>query len=294
MALAILLGVVGAGNAFGGTLLGGVGNTRALAGTSKATDAAPSPSPSATPLAETSPGASPSPAPAAAPSETPGPQGKAKRKKAKKTAAAAVAPVKKPNPIEKTANLPPVLQEVEAKYGQAETLQANFSQVNDVAALKTKKISSGVIMVKRPDKLRWETLKPDMNLLVSDGRHFWFYTPPFDEGEHGQVIEKPSSQINSKLANALLSGRFSVAREMKIEQESPSRVRLIPKPRTAGTVVRAEIEIDPVQKIIEKVTLEHKGGNRSEITLSKIELGKAIGDEAFLFTPPPNTDKVEQ
>ena len=148
-------------------------------------------------------------------------------------------------------------------------------------------------MVKRPDKLRWETLHPDMSLLVSDGHTFWFYTPPFDEGEHGQVIEKKSNEINSKLANALLSGRFSVAHDMKFRQESPSKFLLTPKPGTAGTVKRAEIEIDPELKLIQKVTLEHQGGNRSEITLSKIELGKKMGDDAFIFTAPPNTDKVE-
>ncbi len=190
--------------------------------------------------------------------------------------------------------LPEVLQEVEAKYAKAATLQADFTQTIEFAALKSRKVSSGVIMVKRPDKIRWETLKPDMNLLVSDGRHFWLYTPPFDEGEHGQVIERKSSEINSKLANALLSGRFSVARDMKIRQESPSRFLLVPKPGTAGTVVRAEIEINPGQKTIQKVILDHKGGNHSEIQLSRIELGKPIGDEAFVFTAPPGTDKVEK
>jgi outer membrane lipoprotein carrier protein len=205
----------------------------------------------------------------------------------------AKSPVPAKTKKKKGRELPPLLKEVEEKYTQAATLQAEFSQVNLIAALKTKKISSGVIMIKRPDKLRWETLKPDMNLLVSDGRHFWYYTPPFDEDEHGQLIEKKSSEINSKLANALLSGHFSIARDMKIRQESPSKFLIIPKARSAGTVTHAEIEINPAQKLIEKVTLEHQGGNRSEITLSKIELGKPIGDEAFIFTPPPNTDRVK-
>ena len=191
-------------------------------------------------------------------------------------------------------HLPKALQDVEAKYTKAATLQAQFTQVNDVASLKSKKTSSGVLMVKRPGKLRWETLKPDMNLLVSDGTHFWFYTPPFDEGEHGQLIERKSSQVQSRIANALLSGSFSIAKDMKITQESASRFLLVPKAGSAGTVKRAQIEIDPKEKLIRRVTLEHQGGNRSEITLDKIELGKDLGDEAFVFKAPPNTDKVSQ
>lgn len=190
--------------------------------------------------------------------------------------------------------LPEILQEVEAKYAKAQTLQADFSQVSEIASLNTKKTTTGVIMVKRPDKIRWETLKPDMNLLVSDGTRFWYYTPPFDEGEHGQVVERKSGEVNSKLANALLSGRFSVAHDMRIRQESPAKFLLIPAPGTAGTVSRAEIEIDPDAKIIHKVSLDHRGGNHTEITLSKIELGKSIGDDAFVFKAPPGTDKVEQ
>jgi outer membrane lipoprotein carrier protein len=190
--------------------------------------------------------------------------------------------------------LPPILVEMEEKYTKAATLQADFTQVNEVAALKSKKTSTGVLMVKRPNKLRWETLKPDMNLLISDGSHFWFYTPPFDEGEHGQLIERKSSQAQSRLANALLSGSFSVAKDMKIKQESPSHFLLTPKRGSAGSVIRAEIIIDPQEKLIHKVILEHQGGNRSEITLNKIELGKNLGDEPFIFKAPPNTDTVSQ
>jgi outer membrane lipoprotein carrier protein len=190
--------------------------------------------------------------------------------------------------------LPALLQEVETKYANAATLQAEFAQINESAALKTKKSTSGRIMVKRPDKLRWETLKPDMSVLVSDGKKFWFYTPPFDEDEHGQVIERKSAETNSKLANALLSGRFSAARDMRIKAQGKSRFVLTPKPGSAGTVSRATIDIEPEKKLIQKVILDHRGGNRSEITLSHIELGKPMDDDLFIFTAPPNTDKVTQ
>lgn len=193
----------------------------------------------------------------------------------------------------KKAALPPLLTEVEQKYADAKTMIAEFSQVNEIAALKQKKSSTGVIAVKRPDKLRWETVKPDPNLLVSDGKRFWLYTPPFDEGERGQLIERRSSEIQSRLASALLAGKFSVARDMRIRKKSSSRYDLIPKPGSAGTVVRAEIEVNPEKKLIEKVVLQHKGGNRSEITLTGIRLGEELADDMFVFVAPPDTDRVE-
>lgn len=36
---------------------------------------------------------------------------------------------------------------------------------------------SGTVAVKRPNLFRWDTQKPDENLLVSDGKTVWYYNP---------------------------------------------------------------------------------------------------------------------
>ena len=193
----------------------------------------------------------------------------------------------------RVSHLPELLRQVEERYSEGATLRAQFEQKELVASMNRVKQTRGTIEVKRPDKLRWETLGQDANLLVSDGKKFWFYTPPFDEGERGQVIEKKANQVNSKLAQQLISGSFSAARDMKIETIDASRFRLLPKRGSAGTVKAAEITIDPIQKEIRQVRLEHRGGNQSDITLSKIEIGAEVADERFSFKTPPNTDRVD-
>jgi outer membrane lipoprotein carrier protein len=191
-------------------------------------------------------------------------------------------------------SLPKLLQEVEKKYSKSGTITAEFSQLNENSTFSQKKASTGKIYVKLPSKIRWETEKPEPNLLVSNGKIYWFYTPPFDPTEPGQVIEKPTSQIESKLVNALLSGSFSTAQIQSIFMKNATTFDLTPKPGTAATVSKATLEIDGVTKEIKKVTLNHKGGNRSEITLSKIELGKPLSDDFFVFHAPPNTEKLQE
>lgn len=193
----------------------------------------------------------------------------------------------------RTSHLPELLRQVEERYSAGATLRAQFEQKELVASMNRVKQTRGTIEVKRPDKLRWETVGQDANLLVSDGKKFWFYTPPFDEGERGQIIEKKANQVNSRLAQQLISGSFSAARDMKIETIDASRFRLLPKKGSAGTVKAAEITIDPIQKEIRQVRLEHRGGNQSDITLSKIEIGASLGDDRFSFKVPPNTDRVD-
>lgn len=186
------------------------------------------------------------------------------------------------------------MEEIETKYAAAGSLQAQFNQINETAATGQKKTSSGVILIKWPDEFRWETQQPDPSLLISDGKTFWFYTPPFDSTEHGQVIIRKVAQVQSKLASALLSGRFSAMRGMQIKQLSPGEFELHPKKGSASTVRVARVTIDLAQKVIQKVVLEHEGGNRAEISLSHIELGKSLGEEPFHFVPPPNTDRVTE
>jgi outer membrane lipoprotein carrier protein len=196
---------------------------------------------------------------------------------------------KQKGPANKT--IPGLLEEVEATYSKAATLSADFTQITDNVALSQKKKSSGKLYLKRPSQVRWETQKPDVNLFVSNGQTSWFYTPPFDEGEHGQLVVKKSSETHSKLANALLAGSFSVVKGMKIEQKSESSFTLYPRRGTAGTIQKATIEVDLANKFIRKVILDHKGGNHAEITLSNIQLGSPLKNDLFNFVPPPNTDE---
>lgn len=216
------------------------------------------------------------------------------------SAASASRPAAKPSAKAKAkaqpspAPLPELLEEVEAKYAKSNTIEAQFTQVTHSASMGTTKTTSGILMVKRPNKVRWETLKPDKSLLVSDGRKFWFYTPPFDESEKGQVIERKSTDVQSKLAQALLSGSFSAARDMKVQKVRAAVFSLTPKPGTAGTVQKATIEIDPASKTIKRVELEHQDGNRAEITLSEIVLGKEMDERYFIFDIPPGTDVIRQ
>lgn len=166
------------------------------------------PSPSATPVPSYSPKAKEPAAPSRPPVLKPLPKPPSSSSKAPKA-----------ETYDSTeSNLPKALQEVEKRYAEAGTLFAEFKQLNETAATGQKKESQGILYAKRPGKVRWETRSPDANLLVSDGKKFWFYTPPFDEDERGQLIERKASEVQTKLANALLSGSFSIVHDMKIEE----------------------------------------------------------------------------
>ncbi len=189
--------------------------------------------------------------------------------------------------------LPPLLGEVQAQYQKVAGIEARFTQETDVKATRQVKKAKGRIWIKKPNKLRWETLEPDPNLLVSDGKTFWFYTPPFDSTERGQVMVKKSAQVQTKFLNALLSGAFDFgAGTVKVEDRMRGQFLLTPKAGTAGDVRTAEIRIDPMKKTIQEVVLVHTSGNRTEIRLEELKLVSKLEDSLFRYTADKNTDKI--
>lgn len=196
--------------------------------------------------------------------------------------------------LTEAAGIPPLLKRVESKYAGARTVIAQFTQVVSVASLKKERKSSGTIAVKRPGRMRWQIQEPDPNLLVSNGTWIWHYTPPFDENDRGQYTQRKASDVQAPLANALLSGAFSVAKDMKYRKLGNRHFELIPQKNSGGDILKAEIFIHSKKETIERIKLYHRGGNKSDIRLSQVTLGKPLSDSHFNFVPPKNTDKVVQ
>lgn len=194
----------------------------------------------------------------------------------------------------KKVSVPEELLAIEKKYLAAKTLEADFTQHDEVKLTGAKKNSAGVLMIRHPDQFRWETLKPDKNLLVSNGKRFWFYTPPFEAGERGQVIERKTTEVQSELANAILAGAFSKVHGVAITKSSATKFRLIPENGVAGSVKAAELEIDPEKNVIRKLSLEHTGGNKTEISLVNVRLAGKMSDSFFSFVTPPATDVIRE
>ncbi|MBI4925170.1 MAG: outer membrane lipoprotein chaperone LolA [Bdellovibrio sp.] len=194
--------------------------------------------------------------------------------------------------LSKQLKIPALLKQVEENYKQSNTLFTKFKQTVDQPLLKKTKTSTGLLLFKRPGKFRWETRSPEPSILVSDGKKIWFYTPPFDKDEHGQIIEKKSTQVQSALMNTLLSGSFSLAKLMKIKKLKRNMFLLIPELGSSGSVQTVEIEINVSKKLIQKMIFKQTGDNITKIDLSEITLGKKLEDSLFHFIPPPGTERI--
>lgn len=193
------------------------------------------------------------------------------------------------------AQLPPALEQVKREYQKSIGLEAEFEQTTLIQATQQNKKTSGKLWVKKPNMMRWETINPDANLLVSNGKTFWFYTPPFDSSDRGQVIVRKTGQVQTEFLSALINGDFEFKnKKTKIIEKSPREFELIPFAGTAGDVKSAKVFLDVTQKKIVKVSVEHTTGNITEIQLNKLNLSPKLDAKLFNFVPDRNTDQVTE
>ncbi len=187
--------------------------------------------------------------------------------------------------------LPSELSVVTKKYSTSKTMTARFEQKIHNASLNTEEVSEGRIFIMRPNLFRWETHTPDPSILTSNGKKAWYYIPPFRAGEAGQVTVKKASEIPSKLAINLMAGRVEEAGEFAIETKGPNEFKLVPL-ALGGDLAHIELVLESQTKLVYKVHLITRSGNRTEITLKDIQLSPKLSASMFTLQIPKGTEVI--
>ena len=173
-----------------------------------------------------------------------------------------------------------IITALQKKYEALESLQASFEQKNELKSLGRTTTSSGSLLLKKPGKLRMEYLKPENQVLVSDGRTLWIYTARFN-----QVMISETGRLGFSATPLLflagkgnLNENFHVlVEEVGIARRSggiwragqPHRIRLEPKSKGAS-YRRMWIEVEPENFTILTLAYIDNVGNKSHLRFSDV------------------------
>ena len=79
-----------------------------------------------------------------------------------------------------------ILGRVEKIY-TASKFSASFIQTSTIKAMEITDSASGKLYVQYPGKMRWEYLKPESQIIVTDGLQLWMYRPEDNQVMLGQA-----------------------------------------------------------------------------------------------------------
>jgi outer membrane lipoprotein carrier protein len=168
-----------------------------------------------------------------------------------------------------------------------ESLSGKFQQhqYSDEGALLAS--FQGNFQIVMPGKVRWETLDPMPQLLVSDGGRYWLHDPDLDQVTTGSL------DSSLQMAPAILfsgdTGRLQ--NEYEILQLSDGLFQLRPKIENS-LFKHLELSFDKTR--LEGFSMFDHMGQRTEFQLLETQQNMPVDAETFVFQVPQGSDVIYQ
>ncbi|MHC1711039.1 MAG: outer membrane lipoprotein carrier protein LolA [Solidesulfovibrio sp.] len=177
---------------------------------------------------------------------------------------------------------------IQKKYAAINAFSAEFSQAIRNAASGDTEQRSGSFIFKKPVLVRWETLKPEKELLIVGTSAVWDYFEEDKEAYRYSVEEV----INSKTMLRFLTGKANMTEDFvvvagKPEEAGPGQavLQLAPREPEPGLVM-AKVWVDLSTDLIARVFIQDFYANTNDLTLTNLVINPKINDAIFNFTPP--------
>jgi outer membrane lipoprotein carrier protein len=178
---------------------------------------------------------------------------------------------------------------VDRHYNALQSLEVHF--VQHYAGMGMQRREAGVLLMKKPGKMRWTYTDPDGKLFVLDGKYGYFYSP--GETEAQKVEEKKLDDLRSPLR--FLLGHTELEKELTGLKVSPAGngdfvLAGVPK-GLEQRVAALKITASP-EGTIRAMTIEETDGVTNTFDFSGEADNVPAPNTAFYFTPPPGVHVV--
>lgn len=175
-----------------------------------------------------------------------------------------------------------LIRKVDDHYNHLTSLRAHYTE--HYTGMGMDRTESGILLLKKPGRMRWSYAEPIGKVFVLDGKYAWFYTP--GDAQAQRVPAKELDDLRSPLR--FLLGHTQLKKELDDLTVTPDgagfRIGGVPK----GMEQRVKLLTLGVTAtgIIERMRLEEVDGAVTEFTFTNIEENIPVKNSDFVFHPP--------
>jgi outer membrane lipoprotein carrier protein len=186
--------------------------------------------------------------------------------------------------------LDPLLKGVEARYNKAKTLQVLFKEEYTPPG-HGRRTESGILMLRKPGRMRWDYSQPAGKLFVSDGKLLWLYTPAENRVERMKFQE--SDDMRAPLA--FLLGKLHFDKEFRNLQGKPegTDTRITAEPKTDNLPYSAVEFLVAADSHIKEVKVTGFDKSVLHFTFDQERVDPKLDDKLFQFQMPKGAELVE-
>ena len=187
-----------------------------------------------------------------------------------------------------------LLDQVQKKYSTLKTYRSNF--VQKFIQGKDQRVESGVLMLGRGGKMRWEYFRPQAKLFLVDGKMQYTWIPSENRVYRETVKASEDRRTPILMLLGKLQWRKVFTRVEPMDQTGGDRsilVRAFPKDESLGYQdVVLEVERNTLHLL--QITVDNVDRSKMEFSFSDIIENPPIDPQRFLFRIPRGAEIVEQ
>ncbi len=169
------------------------------------------------------------------------------------------------------------------------TGRADFTQTVTSPDGAKKKTSTGRFEFARPNRFRFEYVKPFEQLIVGDGRKVWIHDPDLQQASSRRLDLALGATPAALLAGGSLERDFDLA--ALPERDGLAWAEARPKAKEGAF---QSLRVGFRGTALAAVEVVDGFGQKSLLQFSGWQANARVDPAAFVFTPPPGTDVVEQ
>ena len=154
------------------------------------------------------------------------------------------------------------------------------------AAAGAGRSASGRFAFARPGRFRWEVLRPEEQLIVSDGKQVWFYDRDLE-----QVTIRPMGDAIGASPAAILFGSDAIERDFAVRdagvRDGVGWIEATPHRRDAGFEL---IRIGLRNGLPVAMEIRDAFGQQTRLSFESVRRDPQPDLNRFRFVPPPGVD----
>ncbi|WP_428772790.1 outer membrane lipoprotein chaperone LolA [Vibrio sp.] len=177
-------------------------------------------------------------------------------------------------------------QELSHRLGINHGFSAQFSQQVLSPDGEVVMEGEGEVDIARPSLFRWNTITPDENLLVSDGKTLWYYSPFIE-----QVSIFNQEQATEQTPFVLLTRNKASDWDNYLVSQQGDKFTLVPT-AIDSTQGKFDITIDP-KGVVKGFTVIEQDGQQSQFSFHDVKL-TTPDKKLFTFTIPRGVEVDDQ
>jgi outer membrane lipoprotein carrier protein len=187
-------------------------------------------------------------------------------------------------------NLDQLLHTVENRYNKVKTLQVLFTETY-TKPREPKRTDSGLLMLRKPLRMRWDYTQPKGKLFVSDGKFLYLYTPAENRAERMKLQE--TDDMRAPLA--FLLGNLKFQKEFQNLQGVPEgpNTRVTAEPKKDNLPYSKVEFLVTSEGVIREVKVVSFDNSILQFAFDQERVNPPLEEKLFQFQAPKGVEVVE-